>query len=333
MRTASRCLWALTIGVASVGVFGGGDAFAAPQGGFSVRPANFDPADPATRAYFKPVVSAGGSFTDQVIVANAGDGPLEVFVYPVDGLTGVTSGAVYANRDQRSQKAARWVRTDVATLTVAPHTETPVGFMVRVPAGAPPGDHLAGIAFEGAHPQRSGEQFSITQVIREVVGVQIQVPGPAQCHLHVDGVELAPLAGVGTGAAVVHLGDDGSKLGKPHLCVTLDGPHRYRRTVDRQLDTLLPGDTIPFPLPWPDTLDRGDYTVSVAEMCATPVLYRSRLHLGTTLHGPRQPKGIKAPAREYPWLVVAATALGGLLLGVVIARRPWRPSRTRGTAP
>src|SRR5947207_2136563 len=130
---AHRVLRTLTVGVTILGVFGVGDAFAAQQGGFSVRPAHFDPADPATRAYFKPVVRAGGSYVDQVIVANNGDSPIDLFVSPVDGLTGVTSGAVYANRDQPTRKAARWIRTDVATLSVAPRAQTPIGFTVRVP--------------------------------------------------------------------------------------------------------------------------------------------------------------------------------------------------------
>jgi hypothetical protein len=328
MRTASRGLRALAVGVALAGGLVGPAAGAAPLGGFTIRPAHFDAADPATRAYFKPVVAAGGAFSDQVIVGNTGDAPIDLLVYPVDGLTAVTSGAVYANRERPAVKAARWVRVAVATLSVAPHTETAVGFTVQVPPGAAAGDHLAGIAFEDAHPQESGSRFSVTEVIRGVMGVQVQVPGPGKFHVHVDGVDLTPRAGVGTGAAVVRVGNDGSRLGKPQLCVSLSGPHGYRRAVRAQLDTILPGDTIPFPLSWPDTLERGDYGVSVAATCgASSVLFRADLHLGTTLKPPGHAGRTKASAGQFPWLIIIATALGGVLAGAILVRRPRRPSK------
>src|SRR5438445_6781948 len=116
MRTASRSLRALAVGIGVTGMLAGPAAGAAQPSGFSVRPAHFNPADPATRAYFKPVVRTGGAYSDQVIVTNDGDAPIKLLVSAVDGLTGVTSGAVYANRDQPHLKAARWVQVTVPTL-------------------------------------------------------------------------------------------------------------------------------------------------------------------------------------------------------------------------
>src|SRR5262249_37477636 len=66
---------------------------------FSVRPGHYDAADPASRAYFKRVVARGGTFSDTVVLANSGHDPLTLLVNAVDGLTGQTSGSVYANRD------------------------------------------------------------------------------------------------------------------------------------------------------------------------------------------------------------------------------------------
>ena len=78
-----------------------------PIGGFTVRPSHSDAADPATRAYFKRTVAAGGSFGDRALVGNTSDTSITVIVSPVDGLTGATSGAVYANRQDKITKAAR----------------------------------------------------------------------------------------------------------------------------------------------------------------------------------------------------------------------------------
>ena len=120
--------------------------------GIALRPAHADPNDPSTRAYFKPSAAPGETFTDQVIVTNTGDSPVELAVSGVDGLTAPTSGAVYGNRQDQVTKAGAWVSTAAGTVTVAPHSDLPVTFTVKVPKDAAAGDHLAGIAFEDVHP-------------------------------------------------------------------------------------------------------------------------------------------------------------------------------------
>jgi hypothetical protein len=303
-------------------------AFAAgPTGGFSVRPAHVDVADPASRAYFKPVIAPGAAFVDQAIVGNSGDAPVELRVSAVDGLTGSTSGAVYANREEPVTRAGGWVVPDVSLVRVAPHTEKTVGFGVRVPGDATPGDHLAGLAFEDAHPRSSGERFSVKQVIRTVVGVLIQVPGPAHFGAHVDGVDLVPLPGAGTSAVMIRLGNDGLGLGRPLVSVSLDGPAGYRRSVDRQLDTVLPGDTIPFPLPWPDPLQAGDYDVLVKVTGGlAPVEFRGRVRLGAALQARRAPERAAAHSKgtHMSWLLLLGAGIGGVVLGAIVVRRPRR---------
>jgi hypothetical protein len=326
----------LAVALAAAGTLAPAPVLAAgPSGGFSVRPAHVDPADPASRAYFKPVVAPGGSFVDQVLVGNTSDAPVDLIVSSVDGRTGATSGAVYANREEPATKAGSWVVPNGSFVRVAPHTEMAVGFDVHVPIDATPGDHLAGIAFEDAHPRSSGKGFAVTQVIRAVVGVLIQVPGPAQFHARVDGVDLAPLPGVGASAMMIRLGDDGSKLAKPLLAVSLSGPAGYQRDVGHQLDTVLPGDTIPFPLPWPDTLQPGDYDVLVTVTGGPePVVFRGRIHLGATMHSLRTPKHAAGnrKASETSWLLLLAAGIGGGLLGAVFVRRPRRRLRTDASA-
>jgi hypothetical protein len=340
LRIYGRSLILLAVAVATASMVTHADAFAAgPSGGFSVRPAHVDPADPATRSYFKAVIAPGQSYVDQVLVGNTSDTPIDLVVSPVDGLTGATSGAVYANRQDPVAKTGAWVLPNVATLRVGPHSETAVGFGVRVPADATPGDHLAGIAFEDAKPHTSGQRFSVTEIIRAVIGVLIQVPGSAQFRPDITTVELAPLPGVGTSAVMIGLSNNGSKLGKPGLAVSIDGPAAYHRSMSRQLDTLLPGDTIPFPFAWPDTLQAGDYNIVVTVIGGVdPVVFRTRVHLGTTLPARRTPKpSAHHTDRGLSWLLLAATGLGGGLLGAVIMRRPRRgapsePSPARPSA-
>jgi len=339
MRLISRLLCAslflllTALLVSPVAVFAAGS-----QGGIGIAPAHTDPNNPATRAYFIRAVAPGGSFSDQVIVSNSTTSPIQFYVNAVDGLTSPASGAVYANRQDPVRKAGLWVTPDVSVITVPGPSRTLVGFTVHVPAAAVPGDHLAGIAFENAKTTTTGGgAIAVTTVFRLVIGVLVQVPGPAAFHLRIDGVSIQPLPGFGTASVIVTLVDDGLLLGKPLLEVRVKGDH-YDRTISRQLDTLLPDDVIPFALPWPDGLAPGAYQVTVTGSGAglsDPVSFVATVHLGQEIKG-TQP----TPRAPIPWwLLAAAAALGvGIAVGWLAprlsrkVRRP-TPARARGIKP
>lgn len=295
-------------------------AASADAAGLSVAPANFDPANPATRSYFIETIAPGGTFTDQVRVANASKTALHLYVYPVDGFTGVTSGAVYANRQDPVRKWGAWVTPAVSTMLVPARTTTLVSFTVRVPTGASAGDHLAGIAFEDTQPATTSGSVQVTTIYRAVVGVLTKVPGAASFHVRVYGATIQPLSNQSHLAAIViRLGDDGLLLGKPKVTVTVSGPSGYHDTVSRQLDTILPGDVISFPFPWPDSLAAGSYTVSVAAtgpgMSHPSTLTRTQA-LGTPLQGVL-PNGKTAPPANSD--SGSAGPLVSLLLSVLLA--------------
>ena len=281
-------------------------------GGFTVRPATFDPSDPATRSYFRQVLAGGSSWSAQVVVGNVSAHAVTLFVSAVDGLTGQTSGAVYANRQDPVRKAGTWVTVDTPSITVAPDSQLPVGFTVRVPAGAPAGDHLAGLAFENANPQTSGGGFRITEVVRTVVGVLVTVPGATTFHPEVFGARVAQLDGPGVGAVIVTLGDVGLSLGKPVLTVSLSGPHGYRRTLTRTLDTLLPGDVIDYPFAWVDDLAAGHYDIAATITGGgSTMTFHGSSALGSALKG--------AKAARHP--AVGPHAAGGMVAWWVPHRR------------
>jgi len=310
--------------------------------GIALRPGHADPNDPATKAYFKPTVSPGQTFSDQVIVTNNGDTPIDLAVSGVDGLTAATSGAVYANRTDPVKKAGAWVSLTSPAVTVAPHAERPVAFTVTVPKDASAGDHLAGIAFEDAHPTQAGSNFAVTQVVRAVMGVQVIVPGPGAFGVRVDNATLQSLPGTAAASVVVTIGNDGTRLGKPVLSVSLTGPNGYQRTARRPLDTILPGDTIAYPMAWPDVLQPGDYSISVSATpgSASPTgaagVRTVSAHLGTALAGVPSPGVVTpapapAPAKHsgggFPmWIVVVLVAVLGVGGGLLLGRRSHRGS-------
>jgi hypothetical protein len=274
-------------------------AAAAPgtSAGFSASPATVDPNDPLTRSYFRPVVTPGSTVGEGVIVADTGDAPVDLYVYPVDGLTGTTSGTVYGNRSDPRQKAGLWLTAGASTLTLQPHQRQLLLFVIKVPADATPGDHVAGIAFENAHPS-TGTGIAVTEVIREVLGVQMRVPGPSGFHLHLASVGFSVPPAAPAASVVVRLGDDGNRLGQPVLNVTLHGPNGFTDQITRQLDTLLPGDTIDYPIVWPHPLPAGAYSFTVSQVGAPGVVLTGTAQLSSAQPG--LPKTTLAPAGPAP---------------------------------
>jgi hypothetical protein len=302
------------------------------NGGFTVRPAHSDPSDPITQAYFKPTIGAGGTFSDQIIVGNISDRPMNFIVSSVDGVTGETSGAVYANRQDRPTRAGSWATVDQSTLSAAPHQEQTVAFTVHVPAGTPAGDHLLGLAVEDAQAATSSGSFQVRQVLRVVVGVLIRVPGPAPMHLRIGRARLQPLGGVGTAAVIVTLSADGQSLCKPALSLTVATPDGAQSTQTRQLDTLLPGDTIQYPFPWPDDMAAGTYQMAaVATGCGQTARWHGSAVLGAKLRGtglPAAPRPVVAGSSPSLWVLAlivvtsVAAIIGGLRVTGLITFRP-----------
>jgi hypothetical protein len=295
--------------------------------GVSVRPAHYDAAVPATRAYFIRALAAGRSFSDQVVVSNGDARPVALLVYPVDGLTGVTSGTVYANRQDRRRGASTWVSMTSERIVVPARSSVSVPFTVRVPAKAIPGDHLAGIAFEGAASVRSGGHFSVRLITRQVVGVEIQVAGPAARRMALRAISLRSLPGTTRASAVVTLANVGRKLCKPVLRVALTGA-RSSGSTTRRLDTVLPRQQIPYPLPWPSALAAGSYRATARlTQCGPAATLQAVVYLGHRLRGSgiAAPRGgslrPSQPSAPTPWWAFVAVAFGGMGVGVLARRR------------
>ncbi len=309
--------------------FGPVSASAATIGGFGVRPATFSPSNLATRAYFIIDAAAGSLRREAVVVSNDNSAPLVLDVNPVDGLTGVTSGVVYGNRGVSLGGAGAWVTPELNQVTVPAHSSIHVGFVVRIPPHAAAGDHLAGIAFEAIHPKRSGGNFSVTVVVRTVVGIEIQVPGHATRHLRLISLSLAPLPGTTVPSAVVTLEDDGHKLCHPELAVAITGSSGTT-TVSQKLGTILPGDTIAYPFRWPGALAQGSYGVSATGTDCGPqeaihtVATYSLTTPATAASNSSKTVAPSAPlataSNSWSWWAYVLLALGGMLAGGVLVR-------------
>jgi hypothetical protein len=310
----------------------------AAAGGFSVRPATFNPRKPSTRAYFQPTVAPGKAFHGKVVVGNEGRRPLKLSVYGTDGLTGTTSGAVYGDQATPLRMAGRWLKTAARTVTVAPHRHRLVDFTVRVPRTAPAGEHLAGIAFQQAATHKSSGSFSITTIFREVIGVEVRVPGHAASDGQLSSVSISPLPGTTLPAIVIPISNRGGLLCKPRVTATLRRQHGRAQVVTRQLDTVLPGDKISYPLPWPRALapDRYDLTVRMTR-CGTPVALHQSIDLAdrTASHAtpPMANRAALTTRQVVAWWPIALAAMIGPLAGALVAFVVLSTRRRRRGAP
>ncbi|MHB8718384.1 MAG: WxL protein peptidoglycan domain-containing protein [Candidatus Dormibacteria bacterium] len=214
-------------------------------------------------AFFTHSMRPGERWTDAVIAGNNSDVPVSASVYATDAVTAAATGVVYPARTSPATKAGRWVVPGLAAITVAPHGSVTVPFTVDVPPGAAPGDHLAGLAVEAENAVPGTGTFAVSTLWRVIVAVVIQVPRAHLPHIEVSGAVLQRLPRHDSVGAVVTMRNDGQMMTRAVLKVTVTSPSGYRREVDRQLGTMLPGDPVTYVLPWPDLMAPGAYDVGI----------------------------------------------------------------------
>jgi hypothetical protein len=97
------------------------------------------------RPNFSYAVDPGTVLTDALLVTNTGRQPLDLAVYAADAYTTPTGNIDLDTPDLTPDDAGAWVSTDTDRLVLQPGEQSEISFTVRVPDGAAPGDHSAGL--------------------------------------------------------------------------------------------------------------------------------------------------------------------------------------------
>jgi hypothetical protein len=241
-------------------------------------------------------------------------------------VTGTTSGAVYTNAGVPLTGAGQWLSVATPTIILPPDSSRVVPVQVHVPAQVAPGDHLAGIAVEDtAHPRSARGSFAIVEVLRAAVAVELRVAGPAADAISAGRIALQALPGTQAPAVAVSLTNTGQLLCKPQLAVTLGGNGLAAVTVTHQLDTIVPGDTIAYPLHWPHTLGAGAYrATATATGCGASSTHTQTVSIARSLSpATTLPFTQNAPAHgsSVPWWLILLVGLIGVVGGFLLARR------------
>ncbi|MDO9353435.1 MAG: DUF916 domain-containing protein [Solirubrobacteraceae bacterium] len=298
-------------------------------GGFSARALDEgDEISPET--YFKLKLKPGETYKGRLLVISSAKEDARLRVYSVDGLTGNTSGTVYSNIDDPRKDASLWITPRKKVLRLPGKQDKKVGFDVKVPEDATPGDHVGGVALQLADQEKTKGQFAITQITRVAIAVQITVEGPAAAALAPTGLALKALPGTQIPSVTVDLANTGQLLCRPNLAVELSQDDVVLGTVSRQLDTILPGKTIPYPLSWAKPLTAGKYSAKASTSgCGDPKTLTAEVELKDTLGGSlAQPGTIIEPdtgGGGIPWWALVLAVLVALIGGFFLARR--KPKR------
>jgi hypothetical protein len=228
-----------------------------------VAPAAPGGVDPVSNGFLVEAAAPGATVSGAVVVSNSTATATAASVYAADGITAVTTGVAFADDDQPPQSAGAWVTPAVTSVNLAPGSSQTVDFTVQVPAGATPGDHVAGIVVQQAATPGGGS-VSISQVVRGVVPIDVQVSGAAGEQAQLGTPTFGTLAGTTLPAVLVPIVDVGALMCRPTLTVTVASSTGASSAVTRQLDLLLPGDSITYPFAWPSPLPPGTLDVSAA---------------------------------------------------------------------
>jgi hypothetical protein len=246
--------------VATVAGLLGASAARAEDLGFSL-------AAGGARPYFTFDKRSGTTAAGRVQVVSRSGRAQPVVLEVADVGTAVTGGLDYRQGPPRA--TARWLRLGQRRLTLRAGEAVSVPFTVRVPLGARPGDHVAGVvasdptelARQRRAARRGGQALRLAFRSRLAIAVVVRVPGSRRPRLAFKGaaVDASP-AGV---RIVLRLRNSGNTLIKPtrgDVTVSQDGQPVLTTGVD--LDTFAPASEVRFPIALPGTPTQGRYHVA-----------------------------------------------------------------------
>src|SRR5437016_2656383 len=94
--------------------------------------------------YFVYSLAPGAVQSGGVIISNSGTATGTVKLFAADATTGRTTGTVYLT-DRAATRVGAWISLSATSLTLKPGQDQTVGFTVRVPANARPGEWVGGV--------------------------------------------------------------------------------------------------------------------------------------------------------------------------------------------
>jgi hypothetical protein len=175
---------------------------------FGIGPANATKVD--GRPYFSYFASPGGQVGDHIALVNISTQPLALNVYVADARNGSDGSLSYASRAKPPTAAGSWFAistpSGTSAVTVPAQTTLIVPVVLKVPASASPGDHLAAFVLSLTAPSKgkNGEQVNLEQ--RVAAKAYVRVNGPLHPGLSIQNLRASydsTLNPIGSGRVTV----------------------------------------------------------------------------------------------------------------------------------
>ncbi len=199
------------------------------------------------RPYFSLAIAPGGSATEAAVVSNEGRRRLRLRITVSRGVTALNSGSAFQPVTGRCGGADCWLTGLPRTVTLAAGERKALYFRVRVPAGTPRAQYLAGLTAEpavrprpvkvGSNGHASARAIIIDQVTN---GVAVTVGSLARLRT---AVRISPVTAGWVGSTarlfipVRNTGQTFAQATGPVSCAQSGRRHSYRVIME----TVLPG--------------------------------------------------------------------------------------------
>jgi len=198
-------------------------------------------------------------------LSNQTGSSMKVKIAPVDSMTAQFGGTAFSPIGARVTSTGKWLKLKAKTVKLPPRSTRTIRVTVSVPKNAKPGDHLAGLAAWTApkttkRTKTSGGKAGarLTVVSRQIVAVQVVVPGAASQHMTIKSVKPM-IAGRGVYLAITQV-NDGQLFTKGSGVI-----HIARGALSRtfSMDTTVPGTSWTSPVFWKKSVSSGSYDTQV----------------------------------------------------------------------
>lgn len=309
------------------GAAGPARAADAPATTFVARPADGSPTAPQG-GWFLFRAEPGAELAGQMALRNDGDGSLSLRLAAVDATTAQRGGVEYGLPEPPPDEVGAWIELSRDAVTLPRGGSVEIPFTVRVPADAEPGDHLGGLAVwapDEADTGSGGSGFApgVTVETRQVVAVQLDLPGPAPQSLEIQGTRA--VARPDGPYIEVLIANTGRRLAKATGTLTVDGEMVAEGFA---VDTIVPGTSVAFPIRWPGADLDASHDIEVrlrydGEAASWTGALRADDAVRSALEDWDAPDGGLPGFPALPWML-GVVAVAVLIVGSLLLARPWR---------
>jgi hypothetical protein len=202
-----------------------------------------------SRPYLEYQVAPGTSVTDEVVLYNFSNVPMQFRVYATDAFNNEDGQFDLLPGDQIPADAGSWVRVAQESITLLPGTQATIPVVITVPLDAAPGDHAGAIVAASVATTDNGDGQVINVERRTGTRLYLQVAGPLSPVLAITEVEADYPRAINPFSAPLEVRFTVENRGNVRLggvpMVTVSGPLGLgRRTVELPpMPELLPGES------------------------------------------------------------------------------------------